>query len=102
MERLRQLMGVLDVAAAGSDSGGDTESEGEPDSDDGSETGSAAAAAEGNSVLPRASFRRVAPAKDREVELLSRLAFQLVMARELRAVAKLLSQQQAPLGAAVG
>jgi hypothetical protein len=102
LERLRQLMGVLDVAAAGSDSGGDTESEGDPDSDDGSETGSATAAAEGNNVLPRASFRRVAPAKDREVELLSRLAFQLVMARELRAVAKLLSQQQAPLGAAVG
>jgi hypothetical protein len=95
-------MGVLNDGAAGSDS--DTDSDGEPEIEDGSRAGSAAAGAaeaEGPSMLPRATFKRVAPAKDREVELLCRLAFQLVMGRELGVVAKLLSQQQAPLGAAM-
>lgn len=97
LERLRQLFGSL--ADAGSDSGSDTDSQDEPDREDGTGTGSAtdaAAEAEGTGNLSGAFFKRVAPAKEGEVELLSRLAFQLVMARELRGLAQLMARQQAP------
>jgi hypothetical protein len=103
LESLKQLLDGLGDAAAGDDSGSDTDSEGEPDSEDDTGPGSAVdgpAEAEGT-MLSRAFFKRVAPAKGDEGELLSRLAFQLVMGRELRCLAQLVARQQAPMGAAV-
>lgn len=102
LDRLRQLFSSLDDA--GSDSDSDTDSEDEPDSEEGTGAGAAAdgaAEAEGSSNLSRAFFKRVAFAKEDEGELLSRLAFQLVMGRELRGLAQLLAPQQAPMGAMV-
>jgi hypothetical protein len=86
LESLKQLLDGLGDAAASDDTGSDTDSEGEPDSEDGTGPGSAVdgpAEAEGTSMLSRAFFKRVAPAKGDEVELLSRLAFQLVMGSSL-------------------
>lgn len=99
LDRLRQLFNGLGDAAADSDS--NTESEGEPDSEDGTGTGSAEPEAEETSMLSSALFGRVAPAKEAEDELIRRLAFQLVLGRELRGLAKMLSCQQGPIGAAV-
>jgi hypothetical protein len=101
LDRLRQLFNGLGDAAADSDSDSNTESEGEPDSEDGTGTGSAEPEAEETSMLSSALFGRVAPAKEAEDELIRRLAFQLVLGRELRGLAKMLSCRQGPIGAAV-